>query len=406
MSRLSRRILIGSLAAVPLARPAIIRAQSTSKPVRIGLLSDMGGPYRDVGGPGNKVATELAIQDFGGSVLDRPIEVLQADDQNKPDVSAALAREWVDSLGVDALADGAASSSGLAVQQITREKRRIYLITGPATSDMTGKQCSPYGIHFSYDTYALAHGTGGALTRAGGDSWFFITADYAFGYALERDSMAAVKAAGGKVLGSIRAPLGTADFSSYLVQAQASGAKVIGLANAGTDAQNCIKQAAEFGLTKSGARLATLLIQISDVVALGQSVCAGLAYTDSFYWDMTDKTRAWSKRWSEKMGRVPGVLHAGSYAAALHWLKAVQAVGSTDADAVAAKMKELPVNDFYNTDVKIREDGRVMHVMYLWQVKPPSEARYANDFCTRLATIQPADAWRPLDQGGCPLVKA
>src|ERR1700760_969454 len=365
MSRLTRRIVIGGLAAAPLAMPAIIRAQSTSKPVRIGLLSDMGGPYRDVGGPGNRVATELAIADFGGSVLDRPIEVLQADDQNKPDVSTSLAREWIDSVGVDVLADGAASSAGLAIQQVSREKKRIYLITGPATSDMTGKQCSPYGIHFSYDTYALAHGTGNALTKSGGDSWFFITADYAFGYALERDTMNAVTAAGGKVLGNVRAPLGTADFSSYLVQAQASGAKVIGLANAGTDTQNCVKQAAEFGLTANGAKLATLLIQISDVAALGQKVCAGLNYTDSFYWDMTDKTRAWSKRWSDRMGGiVPGLLHAGSYCAATHWLKAVKAAGTTDSDTVVAKMKEMPVNDFYNTDVRIREDGRVMHQMY------------------------------------------
>ncbi|HET7883907.1 MAG TPA: ABC transporter substrate-binding protein, partial [Acetobacteraceae bacterium] len=386
MKNTPRRAILGALAAAPIAMPAILRAQSTSKPVRIGLLSDMGGPYRDVGGPGNRVATELAIADFGGSVLDRPIEVLQADDQNKPDVSTSLAREWIDSVGVDVLADGAASSAGLAIQQVCREKKRIYLITGPATSDMTGKQCSPYGIHFSYDTYALAHGTGNALTKAGGDSWFFITADYAFGYALERDTMDAVKAGGGKVLGAVRAPLGTADFSSFLVQAQASGAKVIGLANAGTDLQNCIKQAAEFGLTKGGARLATLLMQISDVNSLGQKVCEGLAYTDSFYWDMTDKTRAWSKRWSDRMGgMVPGLLHAGSYCAAMHWLKAVKAAGTTDADAVAAQMKATPINDFYNTDVKIREDGRVMHVMYLWQVKPPSEARYANDFCNKLA---------------------
>jgi branched-chain amino acid transport system substrate-binding protein len=407
MSRLSRRILIGGLAATPLARPGLIRAQSTSKPVKFGLLSDMGGPYRDVGGPGNRVATELAIEDFGGSVLGRPIEVMQADDQNKPDVSTSLAREWIDAAGVDVLADGAASSSGLAIQQVCREKKKIYLITGPASSDMTGKQCSPYGVHFSYDTYALAHGTGNALTKAGGDSWFFITADYAFGYALERDTMDAVKAAGGKVLGSVRAPLGTADFSSYLVQAQASGAKVIGLANAGTDAQNCIKQAAEFGLTKSGIRLATLLIQISDVNSLGQKVCEGLAYTDSFYWDMTDKTRVWSKRWSDKMGgMVPGLLHAGSYCAAYHWLKAVKAAGSTDADAVVAKMKETPVNDFYNDNVKIREDGRVMHTMYLWQVKPVSESTSKYDFCKKLATISPADAWRPLAEGGCPLIKA
>jgi branched-chain amino acid transport system substrate-binding protein len=407
MSRVSRRVLIGGLAAVPLARPGIIRAQSSSKSVKIGLLSDMGGPYRDVGGPGNRVATELAIEDFGGSVLGRPIEVLQADDQNKPDVSTSLAREWIDSAGVDVLADGAASSSGLAIQQICREKKKIYLVTGPASSDFTGKQCSPYGVHFSYDTYALAHGTGNALTKAGGDTWFFITADYAFGYALERDTMDAVKAAGGKVLGSVRAPLGTADFSSYLVQAQASGAKIIGLANAGTDTQNCIKQAAEFGLTKNGAKLATLLMQISDVASLGQKTCEGLAYTDSFYWDMTDKTRAWSKRWGDKMGgMVPGLLHAGSYCAATHWLKAVKAVGSTDSDAVVAKMKEMPVSDFYNDNVKIREDGRVMHVMYLWQVKPVAEAKSKYDFCTKLATIAPADAWRPLAEGGCPLVKA
>jgi branched-chain amino acid transport system substrate-binding protein len=406
MSRLTRRVVVGGLAAVPLAMPGIIRAQSSSKPVKIGLLSDMSGPYRDVGGPGNKVATDLAIADFGGSVLGRPVQVLQADDQNKPDVSTSLARQWIDDEGVDVLADGAASSSGLAVQQICREKKRIYLITGPATSDMTGKQCSPYGIHFSYDTYALAHGTGNALTKSGGDTWFFITADYAFGYALERDTMNAVKAAGGRVLGAARAPLATADFSSYLVQAQASGAKVIGLANAGTDTQNCVKQAAEFGLTKGGTKLATLLMQISDVNSLGQNVCAGLAYTDSFYWDMTDKTRAWSKRWSDQMGgMVPGLLHAGSYCATNHWLKAVKAAGSTDADAVVAKMKATPVNDFYNDNVKIREDGRVMHVMYLWQVKPASEAKYKYDFCTKLATISPEDAWRPLADGGCPLIK-
>jgi branched-chain amino acid transport system substrate-binding protein len=407
MPSLSRRVLISGIAATPLAMPGIIKAQSTSKSIKIGLLSDMSGPYREVGGPGNRVATELAIADFGGSVLDRPIEVLQADDQNKPDVSTSIAREWIDTTGVDVLADGAASSSGLAVQQVCREKKKIYLITGPATSDMTGKQCSPYGIHFSYDTYALAHGTGSALTKSGGDTWFFITADYAFGYALERDTMSAVKDAGGKVVGTVRAPLGTADFSSYLVQAQASGAKVIGLANAGTDTQNCVKQAAEFGLTNSGAKLATLLMQISDVAALGQKVCAGLNYTDSFYWDMSDKSRAWSKRWSDKMGgMVPGILHAGSYCAAYHWLKAVKAVGSTDADAVVAKMKQTPVNDFYNTDVKIREDGRVMHEMYLWQVKTPAEAKYKYDFCKLVANIPPDQAWRPMSEGGCPLVKA
>ena len=406
MPNTTRRLLLGGLSAASLAMPGIIRAQTNSKPVRIGLLSDMGGPYRDVGGPGNRVAMELAVADFGGSVLDRPIEILQADDQNKPDVSTSLAREWIDSQGVDVLADGAASSSGLAIQQVCREKKRIYLITGPATSDMTGKQCSPYGIHFSYDTYALAHGTGTALTKSGGDSWFFITADYAFGYALERDTMDAVKASGGKILGAVRAPLATADFSSYLIQAQSSGAKVIGLANAGTDLQNCIKQAAEFGLGRGGVRVATLLMQVSDINSLGQKVCEGLNFTDSFYWDLNDGTRAFSKRWGEKFGgMVPGLLHAGNYCAANHWLKAVKAAGTTDADAVVAKMKAIPVNDFYNTDVKIREDGRVMHQMYLWQVKPVAEAKSKYDFCKIVAVIPPAEAWRPMSEGGCPLIK-
>jgi branched-chain amino acid transport system substrate-binding protein len=262
-------------------------------------------------------------------------------------------------------------------------------------------------VHWSYDTYALAHGTGNALTKAGGDTWFFITADYAFGYALERDTINAVQAAGGKVLGTVRAPLGTSDFSSYLVQAQASGAKVVGLANAGTDTQNSVKQASEFGLTQK-QKLATLLIQISDVESLGLKEAAGLTYTDSFYWDMTDKTRAWTKRWASKMAgsRVPGLLHAGSYAAAFHYLKAVKAAGSTDTEAVVAKMKATKVNDFYNTDVEVREDGRVMHTMYLWQVKSPAESKFAHDDCNHLATIKPEDAWRPLSEGGCSFVKA
>jgi len=407
MSRLSRRVLLGGLTAAPLAAPGLIRAQSTSKPIKIGILSDMSGPYRDVGGPGNRLGVELAIQDHGGSVLGRAVEVLQADDQNKPDISSAISREWIDSAGVDVLMDGAGSSAGLAIQQVAREKKRPYLITGPATSDMTGAQCSPFGIHFIYDTFALSNGTGNALTKAGGDTWFFITADYAFGYALERDTGNAVKAAGGKILGSVKAPLGTADFSTFLIQAQASGAKVIGFANAGTDLQNCIKQAAEFGLTKGGAKVATLLMAINDVNSLGHKTCEGLVYTDSFYWNLNDATRAWSKRWSAKMGgMVPGLLHAGNYAAANHWLKAVKAVGSTDAEAVVARMKATPVDDFYNTGVTIREDGRVMHQMYLWQVKPVAKATSQYDFCDQLAVIPAAEAWRPLKDGGCPLVKA
>ena len=387
--------------------PAIIRAQGTSKPVRLGLLSDMSGPYRDVGGPGNRHAAELAVKDFGGEVLGRPVEILQADDQNKPDVATTIAREWIDVQGVDAVADGAASSSGLAIQAVAREKKRPYLITGPSTSDMTGAQCSPYGVHFCYDTYALSHGTGTALTKTGGNTWFFITADYAFGTALERDTIAAVKAAGGTVVGSVRAPLGTADFSSYLVQAKSSGARVIGFANAGTDLQNCIKQSAEFGLTRGGVQIATLLMAINDVNALGQKTCEGLVYTDSFYWDLNDGTRAFAKRWGERFGgMVPGLLHAGNYAAALHWLKAVRDAGTTEADAVVARMKATPVNDFYNTNVKIREDGRVMHQMYLWQVKPAAAAKSKYDFCEKLMAIPSDEAWRPLKDGGCPLIKS
>ena len=404
MKNLSRRAVVGALAAAPLAMPGVIRAQSTSKPVRIGLLSDMGGPYRDVGGPGNRLAVELAIADFGGSVLDRPIEVLQGDDQNKPDVSSSLAREWIDSQGVDALADGAASSAGLAIQQVCREKRRVYLITGPATSDMTGKQCSPYGIHFAYDTYALAHGTGASLTKAGGDSWFFITADYAFGYALERDTIAAVQAAGGKVLGSVRAPLATADFSSYLVQAKASGAKVMGFANAGTDLQNCIKQAAEFGISKSGVRLATLLMIINDVLSLSQDVCQGLVLTNSFYWDLSPETRAWTERYVAKMQAPPNEYNAGCYAGVLHWLKAVKAADTLDADAVAAKMHEMPLNDFYNKDVRIQPNGCVPHTMFLWQVKPRAQGKQKYDLFTQLAAMPTPDAFPPPGLFGCPLV--
>jgi branched-chain amino acid transport system substrate-binding protein len=406
MSAITRRILIGGLAAAPLARPALIRAQTTSKPVRIALSSDLNGPFHDAGGVGSKVAALLAVEDFGGSVLGRPIEVMQVDNQNKPDVASALSREWIDS-GVDVLADGSASSCGLAIQEICREKKHIFLCTGSATSDMTGKQCSPYGIQFDFDTYALAHVTGNALTKAGVDSWYFITADYAFGYALERDATAAVQAGGGKVLGHVRAPLGTSDYSAFLLQAQSSGAKVIGIAIAGIDMQNCVKQAHEFGVTRNGTRIATLLTQAADLVGLGQDVCEGLVFSDTFYWDMSDGTRSFTKRWADKMGGgIPGLQHAGNYSAAYHWLKAVKAANTTEAGPVMAKMKEMPVNDFYNKDVKVREDGRVLHLNYLWQVKPPAEAKHKYDFCNQLAVIQPADAWRPLSDGGCPFVKA
>jgi branched-chain amino acid transport system substrate-binding protein len=372
------------------------------------MISDMGGPFRDVGGPGQRVAAELAIQDFGGTVLGRPVTVRQADGQNRADISSQIAREWIDNQGVDALGDGAASSAGLAIQEVTRERRRPYLITGPATSDMTGSRCSPYGMQFGYDTYAISHGTATALTKAGGDTWFFITSDYAFGHALERDASNAVRANGGRIVNAVRVPLNTADWSSFLIQARASGAKVVGLAIAGTDLQNCVKQAAEFGLTRGGRiRMATLLVQMPDVVALGHQVCEGMVFTDSYYWDMSDGARAFAQRFMQRIPQnPPGLQHAGAYGATLHWLKAVQAVGSTEADAVVAWMKANPMNDFYNENVRIREDGRAMHRMFLWQVKPAAEARHRFDFCRLVATIPPEEAWRPLEQGGCPLVRA
>lgn len=404
MTPLSRRAALGALAAAPLARPAIIRAQSSSQPVKIGLLSDMSGPYRDNGGPGTKVAAAMAVADFGNSVLGRPIQILQADDQDKPNVAASIARQWIDDNGVDVLADGSATSSGLAVQQISRDKKRIFLITDPAATDFIGKLCSPYGFQFVYDTYALAKGTGLGLTRAGGDTWFFITADYEFGYSLQRNTEAFVKQAGGKVLGAVRAPLGTSDFSSYLIQAKSSGAKVIGFANAGTDLQNCLKQAAEFGIAKGGQRMATLLMAITDVNSLGLPSCHGLVLTNSFYWDLTPQTRAWTTRFARQITHPPTMQQAGAYAAVLHYLKAVRAAGTLDADTVAAKFRATPVTDLYNSNVTIDADGCVRHKMYVWQVKAPAESKYKWDFFEPVSVMDGTDAFPPPTMFGCPLV--
>ena len=404
MNRITRRAALGALAAAPLARPALLRAQSSSAAVKIGLLSDVAGPYAHVGGLGSRLAAEMAVADFGGSVLGRRIEVMQADDQNKADVAGALAREWVDDKGVDLLADGAATSAGLAIQQVARDKKRIFVMSTPTATAFIGKQCSPYGFQFAADTYALAKGVGGALAKAGGDTWFFVTADYEFGASLQASTEAFVKAAGGKILGSTRAPLGTADFSSYLIQAQASGAKVIGLANAGTDLQNCIKQAAEFGITKQGTRLATLLMIINDVVSLGPGICQGLVLSNSFYWDRSPATRVWTQRYMAQMQAPPNEYNAGCYAGVLHWLKAVKAANTLDADAVAAKMHETPLNDFYNKNVQIQSNGCVPHTMYLWQVKQPSESKDKYDLFTELASMPSPEAFPPPGQFGCPLV--
>ena len=381
-------------------------AQLSGDVVRLGVLNDQSGLYADIGGQGSVTAARMAVEDFGGTVLGKPIEVVFADHQNKPDVGSNITRQWIDQDGVDVIVDVPTSSVALAVQAITKEKERIFLMSGPASSDLTGKACSPFGFQWTYDTYALANGTGGAMVKQGGDSWFFLTSDYAFGHALERDTSTAVKEAGGKVLGAVRHPLNNSDFSSFLLQAQGSGAKVIGLANAGGDTINSIKQASEFGITQSGQSLAGLLVFISDVHSLGLKTSQGLVITTAFYWDQNDETRAFSKRFAEKMGgRVPSMTQAGVYSEVAHYLKAVKAAGTDDAKKVADQMRSMPINDFMTKDGKIREDGRIIRDMYLVQVKKPEESKGPYDYYNILRTIPGEQAYRPLDKGDCPLVK-
>ncbi len=401
MSGLTRRTLLSGAAA--LAAPFVARA-AEERPIRIGVLNDPNGVYADNGGLGSVIAARLAAEDFGGTLLGRKIEIIAGDHQNKPDLAAAIAREWIDRQGVDVIADGAASSAGLAIQQVTREKQRIFIIAGPGTTDLTGKACSPFGFHFSYDTYALAKGTATAVTKNGGDSWFFITADYAFGTSMERDARRFVAQSGGKVLGSVRHPLGATDFSSYLLAAQSSGAKIIGLCNAGADTQNAVKQAAEFGITRGGQRLAALLIFITDVLAVGLPTAQSLMLTTAFYWDRTPETRAWSQRFMAHKPKPPTMLQAGVYSGVLHYLKAVKEANTTDPRTVAARMHQLPVNDMNNTNVAIRADGRVMCTMYLMQVKSPAQSRAPFDVYQELTAMPNGSAFRPLAEGDCPLV--
>ena len=381
-------------------------AQVSDGVVKLGVLNDMSSLYADVSGKGGVVAAQMAAEDFGGKVLGAPIEIIGGDHQNKPDVGAGLARQWIDTDHVDAIVDVPTSSVALAIQEVTREKKRIFLMSGPASSDLTGKACSPYGIHWTYDTYALAHGTGGALVKQGGDSWFFITADYAFGHALERDTGDAVKAAGGKVLGAVNAPLNTQDFSSFLLQAQASKAKVIGLANAGGDTINSIKQASEFGIVAGGQKLAGLLVFLSDIHSLGLKIAQGLTITSAWYWDKDDASRTFAKRFIPRnpTGLPPTYIQAGIYTEVTFYLKAIQAAGTDDADKVVAQMRKMKINDFMTKDGWLREDGRVMRDMYLAEVKSPAESKYPFDYLKILATIPPDQAFRPLKEGNCPLV--
>ena len=379
-------------------------AQISDDTVKLGVLADMSGLYSDLSGIGSVVATQMAAEDFGGMVLGKKIEVVSADHQNKPDIGSNIAREWIDQQGVDAIVDVPVSSIAFAVQQIAKERNRVLLISSSGSSDLTGKSCSPTSVHWTYDTYALAETAGKAMIQQGGDSWFFITADYAFGHALERDTAAIVKANGGTVVGAVRHPQDTADLSSFLFQAQTSKAKVIGLANAGGDTINSIKQANEFGIIRGGQKMIGLLTYISDVHGMGLQYAKGLILASAFYWDLTDETRAWTRRFMERSKKIPTMANAGAYGATLHYLKAIKEAGTDEAQAVVRKMKELPVNDFFTKGGSVREDGRVIRSMYLFQVKSPEESKYPYDYYKLLNTVSGEQAFRPLAEGGCPMV--
>ncbi|MBR0723379.1 ABC transporter substrate-binding protein [Bradyrhizobium manausense] len=390
----------GLLSAV-LSPPA--SAQQT--PLKIGVLSDFSSVYSDIGGQGNVEAAKMAIEDFGGKMFGKPIDMVAADVLNKPDVASTIARKWWETEGVDMIIDLPTSATALAVMELSKQYEKIMIVTDAASSDITGKSCSPYTAHWTYDTYANAHTVGSAIVKNGGDSWFFLTADYVFGHSVERDTGDVVKAAGGKVLGSVKHPLNTADFSSFLLQAQASKAKIIGLANGGGDTINAIKQAGEFGIVAGGQNLAAIVMFISDVHSLGLKLAQGLIITEAYYWDLNDKTRAFGKRFLERVKRMPTMNQAATYSATLHYLKAVQAAGSKDTKTVMAKMRELPVKDAFTDNGVLREDGRMVHSMFLFQVKKPEESKAPWDYYRLLAEVPADQAFRPLKDGGCPLVK-
>jgi branched-chain amino acid transport system substrate-binding protein len=397
--------------AAPLALASAVaatgaQAQISGGVVKIGVLSDMSSLYSDIGGPGSVVAARMAVEDYGRDHKGLKVEIVSADHLNKPDVGSSIARQWYDVDGVDAIVDVPTSSVALAINQVTREKGKAFLVSGAASSDLTGKACSPNTVHWTYDTWMLANGTGNAIVKTGGDTWFFITADYAFGLALERDTEAVVLKNGGKVLGRVRHPLNAQDFSSFLLQAQASKAKIIGLANAGGDTTNSIKQAAEFGIVKGGQNLAGLLVFLADVHGLGLDKAQGLIFTETFYWDLNDATRAFAKRFAAaNNGKYPTMVQAGVYSAILHYLKAIEAGKTDDGTKVVAKMKELPTDDPLFGKGHVRIDGRKIHPAYLVEVKKPSESKGPYDYYKIRATIPADQAFRPLSEGGCSLVK-
>jgi branched-chain amino acid transport system substrate-binding protein len=380
-------------------------ALASAQGVKIGVLNDQSGVYADFGGKWSVEAAKMAIEDFGGSVLGEKIELVSADHQNKPDLAGSIARRWYDAEGVDMITDLGNSSIALAVQQIAGEKKKIDIVVGSSTSALTGSACTPYGFHWAFDTHAIAVSTGGALVKTGGDTWFFITVDYAFGHALEKDTSDVIAASGGKVLGHVLYPLNPPDFSSFLLQAQSSKAKIVALANAGQDTVNSVKQAAEFGIVAGGQRLAALLLTLAEVHGLGLQAAQGLVLTESYYWDLNDRTRKFGERYYERTGRMPNMIQAGTYSATLQYLKAVKAAGTKDADAVAKKLKELPVDDAFTSNGHVQENGRMVSDLYLFEVKKPSESKRDWDYYNLLATVPGDTAYPTAANSGCPLTK-
>jgi branched-chain amino acid transport system substrate-binding protein len=395
-----------ALLATSLVALASVSAQAQTKPLKLGYILDMSGLYADITGPGSETAAKMAAEDVGGEVLGRKIEIIAADHLNKADNAASIARDMFDNQGVEAILDVAASATALAANEIAKARGKIISFSGPGSIRLTNEACGPYSIHYAYDTFAQANVTGQATVKQGLDSWFFLTADYAFGHDLEKDTTNIVKKSGGKVLGSVRHPINTSDFSSFLLQAQTSKAKVIGLANAGGDTINAIKQAAEFGLTRSGGqRLSPLLVYVSDIDSIGLETAQGLLLTEAFYWDLNDETRAFSKRFMERFKRAPTAAQAGVYSSTLHYLKAVKQAGSTDAAPVMKIMKDTPINDMFAQNGRIREDGRMVHDMYLFEVKKPAESKGKWDYYKLVTTVKGEDAFQPLADSRCPLVK-
>jgi branched-chain amino acid transport system substrate-binding protein len=400
-----RRIFSGVLASVLVLSASAALAQS-KPPLKLGAILDMSGLYADITGAGSETAAKMAAEDFGGEVLGRKIEIIAADHLNKADLAASIARDMLDNQGVEAIIDVAASATALAAGEIAKARNKIVIFNGPGSIRLSNEACGPYTVHYVFDTFAQANVTGLAAVKQGLDSWFFLTADYAFGQDLEKDTASVVQKSGGKVLGSVRHPLNTSDFSSFLLQAQSSKAKVIGLANAGGDTINAIKQASEFGLMRSGGqKLSPLLAFITDIDSIGLETAQGLLLAEAFYWDLNDDTRAFSKRFAQRIKRMPTAAQAGIYSSVGHYLKAVKAAGTTDAAAVMKIMKETPINDMFAKNGKIREDGRMVHDMYLFEVKKPSESKARWDYYKLLATIPGSEAFQPLEASRCPLVK-